>query len=966
MNFYFGTYLLLVVIFLSSCSIDVNIRSKDLGSIEQTNTFDANNLDFSNLSKSVHSSSTTADGELHVQLDMKEYIYNNKVKFINIPEGAQLICDGADPNVALQTLDLTNEKSFSLRYNYWVATASEWTDLQSLSFSCWYEVAGISSAKIHFGINLQEETVVRVSVPTFSGTETHGESDEGVISGDGRFVAFSSFAVLDESDLNGSSDIFVRDLTTREITRVSVSSSGEGGNKDSEDPAISADGRYIAFISAASNLVAGDSNGLEDVFVHDRQTATTKRISVDSSGVQADSDSTSVAISANGRYVTFRSYASNLVAGDTNGLDDIFVHDLETATTSRVSVSSSGTEGNGNVSNPSISSDGRFVIFTSQGSSLVTGDTNFTYDVFLHDRQTATTERISVDSLGNQANGESSSPHVSGDGRYITFHSDADNLVAGDTNGSRDIFLHDRQSGATSRISVSSSGTQADASSYSPFISQDGSTITYFSYATDLVADDTNSAIDAFTYKVASGETRLISRDINGVPGNNDSTPSHLSSDGRYIVVLSNATDFFTGDTSLFYKVYAFDTLETEVSLASFESLGGEANYWSLEPAISADGRYVCFETEADNLVANDTNVASDIFVHDRKTGVTTRVSVDSSGAEGDANSYSCSINGDGRFVSFMSYATNLVPGDTNWQGDIFVHDRQTGTTTRVSLGEAGAETDGESYYSSLSLDGRYLAYQSSATNIVPGDTNGQSDIFVHDLQLATTTRVSVSGLGAQSDGWSDRPKISPDGRYVIFNSSGTTLVAGDTNARRDIFLHDLQLATTTRISVTSGGVQANGHSTNAAISENGRYIVFDSTATNLVAGDTNARTDIFVHDTQTATTTLISKAADGGLANNNSEKPAIDRTGRFITFASVASNITTADTNAAADIFLFDQNTGESVRVSLGTEGQEGNYGSYTPAISADGRYIVTSSYASNLVSGDSNSADDIFIFKR
>ena len=182
----------------------------------------------------------------------------------------------------------------------------------------------------------------------------------------------------------------------------------------------------------------------------------------------------------------------------------------------------------------------------------------------------------------------------------------------------------------------------------------------------------------------------------------------------------------------------------------SVDSIGAEADSNSYYPSISSDGRYVAFESGASNLVAGDTNGDSDIFVHDRTTGNTTRVSVDSAGAEADSESYSPSISGDGRYVAFYSYASNLVAGDTNGQVDIFVHDRTTNTTTRVSVDSIGAEGDSESVFPSISSDGGYVAFYSRASNLVAGDTNGDSDIFVHERTTNTTTRVSVDSSGAE------------------------------------------------------------------------------------------------------------------------------------------------------------------------------------------------------------------------
>ncbi|MBI5951341.1 MAG: PD40 domain-containing protein [Chloroflexi bacterium] len=406
----------------------------------------------------------------------------------------------------------------------------------------------------------------------------------------------------------------------------------------------------------------------------------------------------------------------------------------------RVSVDSNGSEGNSYSVQPSISADGRYVVFNSNASNLVDGDTNGVRDIFVYDRATGITTRVSVDSSGLQGNGDSSHPSSSFDGRYVAFDSLSSNLVSGDTNGERDVFVHDRATGVTTRVSVDSSGVQGQG----------------------------------------------------------------------------NITDY------------------------------------SASPSISSDGRYVAFTSGDNNLVVWDTN-GWDTFMHDRVTGITTRVSVDSSGAQqtggGSDLPSTPSISSDGRYVAFVSTASNLVANDTNGWHDVFVHDRATGITTRVSVDSSGIQGNDRSIFSSISSDGRYVAFQSEADNLVANDTNGWQDVFVHDRTTGITTRVSVDSFGAQARGWQGPPSISSDGRYVAFQSDASNLVAGDTNGWRDVFVHSRVTGVTTRVSVNSLGKQGNGPSSSHSISSDGRYVAFVSTASNLVSGDTNGTYDIFVHE---------------------------------------------------------------------------------------------------------------------
>jgi Tol biopolymer transport system component len=255
-------------------------------------------------------------------------------------------------------------------------------------------------------------------------------------------VAFRSLSGLVGNDTNGATDIFIRDRQTSQTSRVSIASNGTQGNDDSFNPSLSADGRYVAFESLANNLVSNDTNGATDIFIHDRQTSQTNRVSVASNGTQGNLFSFAPSLSADGRYVAFYSAANNLVNNDTNSTLDIFVHDRQTGQTSRVSVASNGTQGNDESYNPSLSADGRYVAFSSFANNLVSNDTNSTLDIFVHDRQTGQTSRVSVASNGAQANGASDFPSLSANGRYIAFASQASTLVSGDANGAQDVFVH--------------------------------------------------------------------------------------------------------------------------------------------------------------------------------------------------------------------------------------------------------------------------------------------------------------------------------------------------------------------------------------------------------------------------------------------------------------------------------------------------------------------------------------------
>jgi len=422
-------------------------------------------------------------------------------------------------------------------------------------------------------------------------------------------------------------------------------------------------------------------------------------------------------------------------------------------TTTRVSITSNGTQGNNGSYSPSMSGDGRYVAYHSIAGNLVGDDTNNTWDVFVYDTVLKTTKRVSVSSNGTQGNNESSYPSITGDGRYVAYSSIADNLVPGDTNKSPDIFIYDTLLGTTKRVSVSSNSTQGNKNSYFPSI----------------------------------------------------------SGDGRYVVYHSSADNLVDGDTNGTYDVFVYDTVLNTTKQVSVSSNGTQSNKNSYFPSISGDGRYVAYESDASNLVSGDTNGTWDVFVYDTLLDTTKRVSVSSNGTEGNKDSYDIpSISGDGRYIAYSSNADNLVPGDTNKVSDVFVYDRILGTTKRISLSNNGTQSNGYSYYSSISGDGRYVAYQSNADNLVSGDTNNTLDVFVYDTVTGSTKRVSVNSNGTQGEDYSENPSISGDGRYVAYQSNADNLVSGDTNNTLDVFVTDNRDLSTNLIAFSSTNFSVN------------------------------------------------------------------------------------------------------------------------------------------------------------
>ena len=413
------------------------------------------------------------------------------------------------------------------------------------------------------------------------------------------------------------------------------------------------------------------------------------------------------------------------------------------SSTELVSISTSGVQGysayggTANTYFTSVSNDGRYVVFATDCGTLVTGDTNGKADVFIRDRTNGTTEILSVSSTSEMGNGAcTSNPYISGNGRYVVFSSDSSNLVPGDTNGVIDVFVRDTVALTTERVSVSSAGEQGNNNSNGAYIgiSTDGRYVAFRSSASNLVSDDTNAKDDVFVRDRINNTTERVSISSSGEQGNDNSPYMGIS--------------------------------------------------------ISADGRYVAFDSSASNLIPEDTNAHNDSFVRDRVNNTTERVSISTTGEQGNGEGLCPSISANGRYITFICGSDNFIASDANgWTYDIYVRDRLNATTELVSKSSSGIQANQESIYPTISADGRYIAFRSYATNLDASSVS--AGIYVRDLENQTTERISVSNEGVPSAGRYNSPSISADGRYVTFNSDASTLVSGDTNGKPDAFLRD-------------------------------------------------------------------------------------------------------------------------------------------------------------------------------
>jgi Tol biopolymer transport system component len=798
-----------------------------------------------------------------------------------------------------------------------------------------------------------------VSHASGNATAAVGAPMQPVLSAEGNWVAFASNAtnlVAGQIDANGGSDVFLYGHATGTSVLVSHAAGAAATAGNSSSPAISfppsisvsADGSRVAYKSGATNLVAGqvDGNTQEDIFLYDRAAGTSTLVShaAASATTAGDGFSDRPALSADGRYVAFVSGSSDLTAGAANPSEEIFVYDRIAGTNLQVSRRDAATPADFFSSEPRISADGAWIAFLSFATNLVAGqaDTPVSMDVFLWSRASGAVTlatHMPVSAI-TAAGGDATELQISADAGWIALASTSEGLVTGvdDGNGLPDVFLYERATGANrllnSRGGVVSMSAGGSVAAYlsGTVMSNDGRSLVFTSAAPNLpgVTADGNNRNDVFLYDRIAGTTALVSHAA-GSPstaGDAVSNDPLLSTDGGVVVFASDATNLVAGSGSFFRQLYLYERSTGGITLVShaFASPSTPASGGLFESghyAASGDGRWVAFSHSGSSLVAGQVegNGGGDVFLFDRATGTNTLVShASSSPAQtGNGASSSPSISADGRYVAFVSSASDLVPSQVG-AGRVFLYDRITGTTTRVS-------SSGDARLA-LSGDGRWVAFVSSAADVVPGqvDTNGASDVFLWD-RAAGTTR-----LGS--------------------HTPASPATAGDAQSSFGIY--------------TSAPAAL-------ALSADGSWLTFYSQATDLVSGQTGSSSSVFLFDRTAGTVTLVSRSAASPTAARRGDEPAISADGRFVTFAGTGSDLVPGQVNQPSIInhFLYDRIAGTlslvshipSSEVTSGRFGERGE--SLAPGrISADGAWVAFSSPESDLVAGDHDGTSDAFLY--
>jgi hypothetical protein len=875
----------------------------------------------------------------------------------------------------------------------------------------------------------------------------NGDSVSPWISSDGRFVLFSSLAVDLVTNDNGypGLNVFLCDLGSNTTTLVSANYSGTGGaNGNSLGGQVSTNGRYALFESDANDLLPGDTNGVSDVFVRDLQLATNILVSVATDGSFGNGASTDPVMTPDGRWVAFVSSATNLVSGDTNGIPNLFLRDVVNGTTTLVTMGATGA--NPVVSSPVITPDGRYVAFFSTATGMAAGVPASTQgEIYLYDSVLNTMTWVSTNaaatasSLLHLNNAPSSHPVISDNGRYIAFKTGWTNgTVSPGGSGVAAVIFFQYDSVAATTTILSTNGYPPwlyGDDVYGPEMTSDGR---FVAFVQREPAGSTNYS-GVFLWDQQTGTNVLVSAGVNGLwPTNSTSLTPALSEDGRYVTFLSDATNLVSNTVSNSQHIYRRDLQTATTVLVDADTNGvGSVDQLGVIPSMSTNGQSVVFSGLAGGLIVEDDNNASDVFLWDATAGTNALISAHNPSVlfqSGNLESSlgQLSISGNGELVAFTSYASDLVTNDFNGNADVFVRDLPASSNLLVSVGlDGNSGLGGPSYNPVISADGRFVTFISGATNLVAGDTNGANDVFRRDLQLGITELVSVNSSGVSlGNGDSSFPVTSQEGRYIAFlcrtNATGVTtslfwrdmdsgltlLVSGNaysvnrgitisTDGSLDgqrvayfdnqslLYVWDANLQaniyTNTTAGLTSAAISPDGNQLlylaanqlfvydltgnsnlflcpsaiqikgSSQWSGDGRYVAF-VTGTNLVADDNNGTNDVYLQDLQAGTLTLVSMNQSGtASAAGPSDWPVVSTDGRFVVFRSFATDVLSGIVSAPS-LVVFDRLAGTNSLLVTGTT--ETGWTSWVsqPVLSMD------QSWDSGLVSGDLNGAGDVF----
>ncbi len=792
--------------------------------------------------------------------------------------------------------------------------------------------------------------------------------NSGGFSADNRLIAFEFVKPLVPEDTNSHDDVYVYDLVDRTYELISTGVNGTVSNNQSGVGNISSDGRYVVFLSFATNLVnAVDDNGDSDVFLYDRLTQDTTLISRTADGSTASGETETALISGNGQKIFFKSDATDLTPESDGGLET-YMYDVSDDSITLISKDSMGNL-LGSFDSLSVSEDGQLIAFESSSSNLVLNDTNGARDAFVLDLNTNQITRVSLDENGNELPNGSRLPDISANGQFVFFHS-VDPAVSDDTNGVDDVFRYTVANGQVERVSLNSNGDELNARSTNADASFDGQTVAFESEATNADSlNDTNNDDDVFVKNLITGELKRASFTLSGdvIPESDESRVPHLSPDGQLVAFEGKGS--ITGMTLTKDDIFVTDLNTSEITWVAPWKIGEQSNasVESESVRVIANGEMVLFATQAVNIT-DDFLIADSFtdgwFLRNTTTDATELLLSDVNGMQLDFGSYdSAAITDDGRFLVFNTNADLNTPGLIDPDRlNIYVLDRQNQTIEWINKNINGTEAARGSEFPGISDDGQWVVWESRAEDFVADDTNGRDDIFLYNRQTDSLQLISRNTDGVIGNRHSNEPHITADGSMVFFESNATNLVEGDTNGDIDVFVYHTSDNTIEVVSLTDDDSIANNSSFIIDISPDGRYVLFNSIASNLVPNDSNGRGDFFVRDRTQETTTMVSVGSSGTQHETSVTSACMSDDGRYVVFRKRGLGFPSTDNSFYLYVRdVVSEITGSAVLDKNGAPVAEALIS--PGCFSQDGHVFAFISGDSNIIEGDSNSERDVFL---
>jgi hypothetical protein len=776
------------------------------------------------------------------------------------------------------------------------------------------------------------------------GQQPNGRSRGDAISADGTKLVFSSEAdnlvpnwpFVNDGD--ESSFAYVWDLVTGKVTPQPINNPAcKAGRTLSNPTSMSPDGSLVTLYGADCSKFPGDPTPARSVQVWNVLTGKVESQPAAAGGAEPNGGSEVPVLSFDTTKVVMQSYASNLITNDPSippglpGEGDVYVWNRPAGTYQRQPLGLNGEQPNASSRPAAISKDNSKVLFGSYASNLVAGDTNGQPDVFVWNRWTGTYQRQARGVDGRQPNAGSTAIDISADGTKVLIESTATNLVAENTGGRLDLFIWDRTTGLYTHQPNGLLGQQPNASSNGGAISADGTKVAMSSYASNLVANDTNNTQAPFVWDLtampppSTGYQRQP-LGVNGAQPNGPTGVSASSADGSAVLLTSSASNLLLNGTDPYLRVFVWNRNSGayERQPAGVDGLEPRGNSYGV--GISGDGTKVLFASSAPNLPGGEGNAGEwyDTYVWDRTTGKVTRQPPGKFPNEPcdfgqdpplgvSLQSLPKGISADGNLVLFSSNDCSYTPGKVDaFKYEMLVWNRTTGTVQRQPLGLGGAQPNGSVIGGAFSPDGSKAALQTTASNLVKGDTsnapdiNGLPDTYVWNRSTGLYERQPLGVNGAQPNGESRPAAVSKDNSKVLLTTAASNLLPGDTNGFADVYIWNRWSVAYQRQPLGVGGAQPNGESTAVAISADGTKVLLWSAASNLVAGDTNGVSDVFVWDRSTGKYTRQAPGLAGTQPNGASTTGAMSADASTLFLPSLANNLVTGDTNNVQDVFAW------------------------------------------------------------